>query len=550
MSLTSTLNGQLGLVCSLCAVLLLGILLHRTLTVLCRMLLTGLIFLPDVHAVDGALKKYAQQGLVGSALRFGIMLVVTCVQLVMVALNIAFTLIYALLPLVAIALLLVLMHERWSDSMLVLVDIVNGQVGDTLHELITAPLTIIDVVGRYVLPIYNFVVYVIIRIPFQLLVWVLKGPGLGHLMQALMAVREAAGAFAMATKSFVIQNNPSYCGGNQSSAVVCSNITDACVSVATQQMATVCLQLAPRELDFMPAFENLRITMGFMNLFVADSCAFIAVFANVTFFPLTDPELWRGADRLLNTFLYAAVAAPSMAITRCQMAGGIEQRPAMCTPDFGPAFDKFASFGIHMGNALTNWMDAAYLFMFKQQNLQTVCDSSSKLSEILWADATVQRLFGTNHTVMTRMSSEAFAISDGNSVVFMKNLAGQIRKTYAPNLWPTPVQPKYGIARVLLPGGVNVQDNGLGLLGCRCMDTSRGDANVSCSIITQDGTAWEMPVRWSLAAEEQLLTCARLRIVVQSVRWPHKRVIVNALNQNGESIAKSEEDLSPGDAVV
>jgi hypothetical protein len=425
---------------------------------------------------------------------------------------------------------LVLVHERWSDCMLVLVDVLNGQLGSTLHQLLLAPLTLIDVLGSYVLPVYNLAVYVLVRIPLQMLVWVLQGNGFSHLIDALTMIRGAAGAFVVSTKMFVISN------GQTCSSMQCSNSTGQCVALDAPQTAVQCLDVAGRELDFMPAFGKLQGAVADLNLFVGDSCSFLAIVANVTLFPLSDPDMWGAVDRILNAFLHTVVAAPSLAISRCGLAGGIQARPSMCTPDFGPTFDKIAEAGLRAGNALTNWMDATYLFLFRQTNLQSVCDSSTKLSVILWADPVVRQMFGSNTTVLTRMGPDGFAVSDGNSVVFIKSLAGQLRKTYAPNLWPVPVNPLHGIARTVLPSGVNAQDNGLGLLGCRCSDQSNGAINITCSIVTQDGTAWDVPMRWSLASETQLLTCDRLRIVVQSVRWSHKRVIANTVDVNGQRI--------------
>ena len=531
MSVTSSINGQLGAICTLCLVLLLGVLLHRVVRIASRLLLAGLVFLPSATSVEDPLQKYAQKGLIGSALHFVIMVIVTCMQLVVVAINILWTLLLGLLPLVGLALLLVLVHEKWGDSMVVVVEAMNGQMGATLREILLAPLTVVDMVGSYVLPVYNFLVFVIMRIPMQILFWLLKGPGFNHLMDALTTVRGAAGDLASSSKEFVLHNNPSTCDALSTS--VCNNMTGECSTLSTGQLAVLCFQ--NREMDFMPAFEKIQESMHHIHLFVSQSCSFIAVFAKIVLYPLSDNELWLGFDRLLNAILYACVSAPSATITRCSLAGGIETRPAMCTPDFGPAFIKFAEFGLHVGNALTNWMDAAYLFLFYQTNIENVCDTTTRLSDVLWSDPVVQRLFGQNQTVMTRLSQNAFAVSDGSSVVFIKGTTGQIRKTYAPNLWPTPIDPRYGIARVFLPGGVNVQDNGLGLMGCRCLDQSSSEGiSVQCTVIAQDGTAWEMPVRWSLAAEVQLLTCDRLRIVVQSIRWPHQRVIGNTQNMNGE----------------
>ena len=313
MSITSTLNGQLISICTACVVLLLGVLLHRVLSIICRLLLLGIMFLPDASAIDEPLKKFAQQGLVASVLRFAVLVVVTVLQLCVTILNIALTIIYGLLPLVGLALVMVLMHERWSDSMMVLTDMLNGQVGSTLHQLVLAPLTIFDAVGTYVLPVFNLVVFVVVRIPVQMLVWVLQGNGVSHLMDALASVCAATSELMASGKLFVI-NNGKMCDN----AAVCSN--GECVIVDMVTQSTACLNVAAREFNFMPAFTKLQQTSGNLNLFVSDSCSILAVAANVILFPISDLEFWRAIDRVLNALLYAVISGPGLAISRCGLA--------------------------------------------------------------------------------------------------------------------------------------------------------------------------------------------------------------------------------------
>ena len=186
-----------------------------------------------------------------SVLRFAVLVVVTVLQLCVTILNIALTIIYSLLPLVGLALVMVLMHERWSDSMMVLTDMLNGQVGSTLHQLVLAPLTIFDAVGTYVLPIFNLVVFVVVRIPMQMLVWVLQGNGVSHLMDALTSVCAATTELMASGKLFVINN-----GKTCDNAAVCSN--GECVIVDMVTQSTACLNVAAREFNFMPAFTKLQ----------------------------------------------------------------------------------------------------------------------------------------------------------------------------------------------------------------------------------------------------------------------------------------------------
>ena len=73
-----------------------------------------------------------------------------------------------------------------------------------------------------------------------------------------------------------------------------------------------------------------------------------------------------------------------------------------------------------------------------------------------------------------------------------------------------------------------MQDGGTGLIGCTCNDTLPN--LLQCHITTRNGNVWTLPVKWSLSSETQLLTCKRMRISVQSIRWPQKRVVSSQLS--------------------
>ena len=149
---------------------------------------------------------------------------------------------------------------------------------------------------------------------------------------------------------------------------------------------------------------------------------------------------------------------------------------------------------------------------------QAACADGVNYNSV-WSDPIAARLFGSNATVLVRMLPDVFAITDGVHAVFVSE--NPLRRAYAPSLWS--VNAGFGVARTLLPSGVDARDGGVGLFGCSC-----ADSGLRCVIVTRGGDARDVKVGWSLAAEAQLLTCDRMRVVVQPLRWPQRRVAVQS----------------------
>ena len=74
-----------------------------------------------------------------------------------------------------------------------------------------------------------------------------------------------------------------------------------------------------------------------------------------------------------------------------------------------------------------------------------------------------------------------------------------------------------------------------GLLGCACVDLPLGIA-LNCTMLG-GGTAWTSPVDWEMTTAPHYLSCARVRVVVQSVRWPEQRVSVGGAGASASCIA-------------
>ena len=102
--------------------------------------------------------------------------------------------------------------------------------------------------------------------------------------------------------------------------------------------------------------------------------------------------------------------------------------------------------------------------------------------------------------------------------------------------WPSQVNPGFGIAAVSLPAG---SVDRTGLLGCACIDQPGGGGmSINCTIVAQSGgISWTSPVAWEVASAPQFLTCERVRVVVQSIRWPTQRVSVSGRGLSATCIA-------------
>jgi hypothetical protein len=533
-TVTATLNGALPSVALACGVTLMGILLYRIVRIVVSMTVDALLSVGH-RAGAGAggklkpLARFAQLGLVGYAVQFLTLLCMAGLRLAIAAFNVGLAVAYAMLPLLVLSCVLALMHERWNESMAVLLGAFNGPLSTVLRAALLTPITILDTIGTHALPAWNLLIYVL-KMPLELLYWLLHGDGVLHLMQAFRALGAAVPLLAQSGGAFIEANGggacpSSYCDNSSSSG------TAACLRLQGDVVAQACFDPARHEMDFMPAFAHVQQAAAHALLSLGASCDTLALLLNVTLFPLTDPTLWLAVDRGLNAVLSALVVAPLTAAKRCSMVpGGFVARPAMCTPDLGPAWGLAAVAGLRLGDALTHWSDGLYLALFEETTIQEACAASTNDGATyggLWEDPTARLLFGANATALVRLTPTALALTDGRSVVYVYESPFLI--AYAPNAWPFPIDPRHGVARAWLPSasGADASEGGVGLFGCACdAHPEAGGVQLRCASVSRSGTVRIVPVDFSLGAQAQLLTCDRVRLSVQSVRWPRRRAAV------------------------
>ena len=531
MTPTAVLNTHLWLVATVCAVVLVGLLTYRVTHILVSMLVDAMIQTKEADAARlSSLRRFAQLGLVGHAVQFVALVAMAGVRVLMACIRAGFFLLYALLPLMVLSCALAVLAQNWSRSIAVLTDVFNsGGLASTLRTVLLAPLTVLDYVGTYGLPIWNLAVFIFFQTPLQVLFWLLRGTGAYHLVAALLEVGRAAPALAYGIRDFAAANAGGACPSERCALSTngATTTTTTCLQMGLSVVAEACLAPGRRDMDFVPAFAHLQRSAAHLLLGLGASCEALGVVLNVTFFPLTDPTAWAAVGSGLNAALSAGVGAPTTAVQRCGLAGGILRRPAMCMPDFGPAWDHGVRAALGVGDALTHWFDAAYLLLFDAETIERACVQNSSYVA-LWEDRAARALFGANTTLLVRLTQGQFALTDGLSVVYVRE--DPLVKTYAPQAWPFAVDARVGIARAWLPTGVQAADGGVGLFGCTCVDGgAAAGVQIRCAAVARSGLAYVLPVDFSLAAEAQLLTCDRTRLQVQSVRWPQQRPSVVAL---------------------
>jgi len=573
MSLTHTINANLPYISLVCVVCLLGILFHRIVRIFASALVSSIIAIQyqsdRLNSVKSTLQKYAHNSLYGHALSFLVTILNAALNLVIVAFRAVLFLVYILLPIVVVALLLIIVNERWADFLVFIIDTFNTSVGTTLRTIILFPLQILDIITSNVVPIFNLLVYIIIQAPLQIIFWIAQGQGKTHFISFLQNF--AASFPIMAEKlSLFISNHTAECTNIYAASNVlvltensklCTNISGpgalTCSYVSVADQAEACFDKQNKEIDLYSGLVSMQQAFGHGIMTVCSSCDAIALIANVTLFPLIDPFAWRALDRITNSIMGAFISAPMTAIQRCKLAGGLAQRPSMCTPDFGPPFDFMAEASMLIGKSITNWLDVLYLFIFdtKSGSLSQACNIDLDFTDA-FNDEVKSRILGSNATVLVRMTPSTFALTDGFSAIYVEH-DGPIRKSYSPQSWPIPVNPKYGIARTILPIGNNVKDDGVGLLGCVCntvtlvnAEYSSSSAQITCAITTKSGNSWILPVEWSLSTESQLLTCSRLRIVVQSLKKPHQRVLTSEIKTSKFAKTCEGRECLIGDVAV
>ena len=434
-------------------VVLLSFLVYKLTWVLASLLITSMYISPEEQ---NSLQQYASKGLVGKFVGFLVLLVSTGLKLVSVCAQASLMLLYTFLPLIVLSMVFVLLNQRWGETAIFFTNIINNPdspVGTAIHILIEIPLYILTLLAHYILPAYNLVVYIVFNLPLEIFVHLFLGNGASNIGNAFKSLGEMFPLFFSSASAYV-ESNHATCPIPQPTCWSANTGTNSmmgttCQAVDMTSIAAICLDSQTRAFNFQTPLLKLRDACAYMLQGVALGCGSLRGLINVFLFPITDAQVWNALAAWLNAVMYVLVGAPTTTAARCALAGGFEVRPAMCTPDFGPAFD-FGVTGLkYMGTAVDNFLDMAYLILLYGNDAECPAAGGGQ-NNVNWnlqADPVSQSMFGSNSTVLVSLSMDSlWAVTDGQNAMYIK-YSSDVRRSYYPNLWgSSPVNPRYGIA--------------------------------------------------------------------------------------------------------
>lgn len=505
------------------AVLLLAFISFRISWIVSSILISNLFI--SLKKDRDKLEKIAKWGLIGKFVGFVVLLLSTAVKIGTAFIHTIITVFYSFVPFIVLAFVFMMVQQRWGDGAVMVTSMLNdpeSPVSLTITYFIRFPLQVLDDVAFYVIPFYNFLVFIIIHIPLEFFANFVFGAqaqmfrdGISYFAQSISLVVQATGSY--------VRSNTIEC---PSIEPICWNSTigsvQTCMGMDKSTVAASCLGVHQRQFDGIPFL--MAMMNGFSNILkgVALGCSSLETVINLFCFPLTDPSLWKAINYALNSILHALVGAPTATSARCSLGGGFSTRPSLCTPDFGPVFD-FAVSAVHaLGDVIDNFFDMIYLLVIYGKNAECPSGSMTQHSLFLplWDDPFMRSLFGSNSTSLVTLSTSLFAITDGYHSVYVTHKK-KLERSYYPGAWgASGINPRFGIAAVKDKAGE------IAMLGCRCVDTPK-EMVVQCSTSAsgvQSVNTLSINSTWEVVKAGSFMQCSSVRILVQSIRWPESRV--------------------------
>ena len=252
-SLTSLINSNLIYVGIFTSIALLGIMLYRIARILCFSIVSGVIVINKNNKVKSGLQQFAHAGLIGHAIQFISLVISVILGFCISAIKTILFVCYSLLPFVILAMILVLVQYRWRQTMMILADLLNGDgaLGATLRAFVNVPLNILDSVGTRVIPIYNLAIFIFLKMPLEILVWIFKHGSKDPMMQGIHSFGAMVPSLVSEGKVYIASiSSPCV-------TIICSNVSYIpCMPIDMSLVAQTCLEPSTHELNFMPAFEN------------------------------------------------------------------------------------------------------------------------------------------------------------------------------------------------------------------------------------------------------------------------------------------------------
>lgn len=397
--------------------------------------------------------------------------------------------------------LLFLAFQFSNHLLLAATDTWNARLGPSAQVLVIWPLRILNYIAHALLPLWNAVAWMWKKVPIQMLMQIVTRD-LGSLVASL----EALAAFAKASAVSVVAWVGSF---------VCCDDGFLC--------NPRCYEAGERVLDLMGPMAAARQVVAHSAVWIKGMCMRLSGPLDFVVYPFMDINFAKGVHLLANSVLYTATHLPAVTAQRCAALGSTSS--VMCIPDVEPVFQMAAAGLRAMGAFLDNWADVGVLIV--EASLGRPSPACTSLPNLLGDRSFETSFFGGNATVLAGMTPSLFARTDGLGVQYF-SLTRDWQTVLHPNAFPFHADVSYGVAAVAHIADLHHAPDGddtMALLGCACADTSAGGMVIECGVAVFDDqtTARRIPVEFQLASTSRYLACSKVKIKVQSLRWPATR---------------------------
>ena len=160
------------------AVFLLAILTYKIAFILATIIISTLIV--SANNDKNEIQRMAKWGLIGKFVSFIVIIFSICVRVASAFVQTILIILYSFIPFIVLGFVMMMIQDRWGDSAVMLTSVLNdpnSPVAQCIHYLIRVPFQVLDNVSFYVIPAYNFIVFVFVHIPIEFFVNFLFGDG-------------------------------------------------------------------------------------------------------------------------------------------------------------------------------------------------------------------------------------------------------------------------------------------------------------------------------------------------------------------------------------
>lgn len=418
-----------------------------------------------------------------------------------------------MLVLVIILSIVYVSYEENQEVWITVMKFYNSNIGPWAHDFVVAPLYVINLLFKAVIPLWNT------------LVWWLK-------------VLVSEGILPILINDIVL-----FLQFIQALFELVQSSVDGLIAYIQgfDCVAETCLLPGAQVLNLITPMGHVRQLVALSGQIQGKFCTLTSVPYDIIAYPFMDVNFAEGVHFLSNGLMELIINMPYNTLMRCNMDNMDTFHIMMCTPDVSRFFHYITAGIGAFGYVFDNWLNVVLVIL--QQALignAPSCDlmTFGLVSDIM-NDGSVFGLKSSSTTVVG-LTSWMYAVTDGKKIIYK----GHQDTDTKIGAWPYSVNTKYGVAAVAYSPTNNVDVSIVSdgsstnarqttsMLGCNCTNGDSG-ISITCSIAPLDGyveyyrSDYLLQVLFPNPLVTQGLLCENIDLMIRSVRWSFYRYSTN-----------------------